>query len=195
MVTSSNLNGHQTRSETLVLQYAGKATTIQIDLLLDLLEKMLISEGIANGLRRRLYSIAMETLQNLSTHVPDQLLDTINDLDINPYTIKFLFEGAHDKFKIETSNYVLRHNLDALMAKIDYINTLDEGAKKEYYNYLIKNLPFSEKGGAGLGLVDIARKSKKPLKYLIQDANSYYALVTLSVTIEAETVPVSIVNQ
>lgn len=179
----------------MVLQYSGKATTMQIDTLLELLEKMIINDGLPNSLRRRLYSVAMESLQNLSSHVPDQLLDTVSDTSINPMYIRFYFEGQNGKFRIETSNYLLRNNLDTLTKKLDYINSLDDIAKKEYYNYLIKNLPFSDKGGAGLGLVDIARKSKQPIRYKVVDTNAYYVLLTMTFTLEAHTVSEPLVTR
>lgn len=188
VTSSSSLNGYSPPTESMVLQYSGKATTMQIDTLLELLEKMIINDGLPNSLRRRLYCIAMESLQNLSSHVPDQVLDTVSDTTINPMYIRFYFEGYDGKFRIETSNYILRHNVDNLTKKLDYINTLDDIAKKEYYNYLIKNLPFSDKGGAGLGLVDIARKSKQPIRYKVVDTNAYYVLLTLTFTLDAETV-------
>ncbi len=180
--------------EAITLQFSGKATTMQIDALLDLLEKMLVNEGINNSLRRRIYSISMEALQNLNNHAPDQVLDAINEKTIDPAYIKFLFEGCDGKFRIETSNYILLNNIDPFIQKLDYINSLDELAKKEYYNYLIKNLPFSEKGGAGLGLVDIARKSKQPINYRVVGTNTYYSLVTLSVSLEAASVSVPFVT-
>lgn len=197
MISSSlfHLNHQQeNKQEVLSLQYSGRATTMQMDTLLDLLEKMLINEGLATSLRRRLYCIAMEALQNLSIHVPDQVITAIQDLDINPGFIKFNFQGADNNFRIETSNYILKSNLPTVLAKIDKINTLDEAEQKEFYNHLIKNLPFSEKGGAGLGLVDIARKSKLPLRYVVQEVNPYYSWFTLAVQVQSNAaVPVSAV--
>jgi hypothetical protein len=183
ILASGNQNG-LTKANQLTLQFSGKANTLQIDTLLDLFEKMLVNEGIGSGTRRRLYSIAMEALQNLNSHVPDQIITADLDNEINAAFIKFLFEGANASFRIETTNYVLKENLDHFLMKLDYINTLDEQAKKEYYNYLIKNLPFSEKGGAGLGLVDIARKSKHPIRYTVSDSGQYYAIVTLSIALD-----------
>lgn len=183
--------GKETKQEVLTLQYSGRATTMQIDTLLDLLEKMLIHEGIATSLRRRIYSIAMEALQNLSVHVPDQFLEAAPDVNINPGFIRFLFEGEDGQYRIETCNYVLKANLDTIIEKIEKINGLNEQEQKEYYNYLIKNLPFSEKGGAGLGLLDIARKSKQPLQYAVSGTNGHYALFTLSVGLNGN-IPVSV---
>ncbi len=50
---------------------------------------------------------------------------------------------------------------------MEQINNLDKDGLKDLYKEIIKNTTISEKGGAGLGFVDMARKSGQPLEYSI----------------------------
>ena len=62
---------------------------------------------------------------------------------------------------------------------IDNINSLDKDGLKELHKFKMRETAISEKGGAGLGFIDIARKTGNPLEYHFEpiDAdNSFFLL-------------------
>ena len=68
-------------------------------------------------------------------------------------------------YSIASGNAILTENVDALKSRIDHINSLDKEGLKDMYKQIMRNDDVSEKGGAGLGLLDMARKSGDQLSY------------------------------
>jgi hypothetical protein len=54
------------------------------------------------------------------------------------------------------------------------------------YKEIIKNTQISEKGGAGLGFVDMARKSGEKLEFTFSDMDAEYDFFCLKVNISRE---------
>jgi len=70
--------------------------------------------------------------------------------------------------------------------KLEKINSLDKEGLKELYKAIIKNTTISEKGGAGLGFVDMARKSGTKLEYEFPEMSTDYAFFCLKVNVSRE---------
>ncbi len=69
-----------------------------------------------------------------------------------------------------------------LKDKLDQINSLDKDGLKTLYKDIIKSgSGLTDKGGAGLGFVDMARKSGQKLEYGFEslgDGHSFFSLKT-----------------
>jgi hypothetical protein len=64
---------------------------------------------------------------------------------------------------------------------LETINKLDKDGLKALHQEQMKKGKLSERGGAGLGFIDIARKSGRPLAYNfkpITDQTSFFILTT-----------------
>ncbi len=72
---------------------------------------------------------------------------------------------------IDGSNYVSSINLidvseiDRLKEKLTLVNTLEKDKLKALYLEVLNNTEISTKGGAGLGLIEIARRTGRPLGF------------------------------
>ncbi|MFN3315310.1 MAG: DUF6272 family protein, partial [Raineya sp.] len=67
--------------------------------------------------------------------------------------------------------------------KIDYINSLNKDELREYHRKMLDNDNFSEKGTAGLGFIDIARKTDGNIRYEFHHLDNDLAFFTLKVEI------------
>ena len=79
---------------------------------------------------------------------------------------------------------ILNENIPALREMIDNINILDKDGLKELHKFKMRENAISEKGGAGLGFIDIARKTGNPLEYHFEpiDAVSSFFLLKSRIT-------------
>lgn len=75
----------------------------------------------------------------------------------------FHFKKLNNAFVINSINLVKKRNVADLQSKIDAVNGLDSEALREAYKACLRDEGFNEKGGAGLGLFEIARKSGKKI--------------------------------
>ena len=89
-----------------------------------------------------------------------------------------------DKIMVLTGNYIPKRSTGELEQKLILVNELDQKELKELYQQRLLNNNISEKGTAGLGIIDIARKSKNELGYEFIEVNDEYSFFCLRIVIE-----------
>jgi hypothetical protein len=129
---------------------------------------------------RRVYHVMVETLQNLSRH-SDELAD---EGDIGRGM--FMIGKKGTSYYIITSNKVSSSKKEALEKALIQINTSSKEELKEMYKKQIKEGRISEKGGAGLGLIDIARKTTGKHDYQFIPFNDGNFMFILNVVINTK---------
>jgi glucose-6-phosphate-specific signal transduction histidine kinase len=144
--------------QNLILVYEGEFTQEITKSVLSMAERNLDSIGEEQNTKRKVFNVMVECLQNICKHA-DGMKKEIERRAI------FMIGMENDSYMITSGNYIVNENIEGLEAKLHQINNLDKEGLKNLYKDLIKNGELSEKGGAGLGFVDIARKSGQKLEY------------------------------
>jgi hypothetical protein len=85
-------------------------------------------------------------------------------------------------FHVITRNLVENGKVSALEERLDTINSKHSEELNQFYIECSRSDEFSSKG-AGLGLIDIARKSKNPLDYTFTKKNEAYSSYMLHIKI------------
>ena len=67
--------------------------------------------------------------------------------------------------------------------KLEDINAMGKEELKEFYKNVLNNGQMSEKGGGGLGMIDIARKSGQKLDYGFMPFDDNHSFFSLNVNI------------
>ncbi len=121
------------------------------------------SEGTT--IRRRVYFIMVEGLQNITRHQ-----DKTANKDVDKKSI-FVVQNRNQRYYITTGNIIKNKHIDSLRNKLNKINQLDKKELKKYYKETLYSGDLSDKGGAGLGLIEMARKSGNKLHYRFKKVN------------------------
>ncbi len=122
-------------------------------------------------INRKISFLLVESFQNILRHGVNE--DVASE-ELNNGL--FCFRNIKDAYIINSINTVRNDEIDQLRSTVEYINSLDSSSlKKEYLKQLQSN-EFSEKGGAGLGLIEIARKSGQKLNYQIEKISEELSL-------------------
>ena len=168
--------------EDVFFAYAGNITSGQINLILEEIEEKFVSlESTNTKVRKKVYNIMVESLQNLFHHsdeIPEHLVEILGQR----YGM-IVIKRKDDDFTIVSGNFVTTHNKNFLTEKIEKINSLSSDELKEMYKYILNYQKMSAKGGGGLGLIDIARKSENKLGYKFYPFNADYYFYTLDIFI------------
>lgn len=126
-------------------------------------------------IQKRIYYIMVEGIQNISRH-QDEANDTVDE-----YPGIFAIQKQDDYYYITTGNLVLNEKIESLKDRINQINSLDAEELKKLHKEILRTNAISDKGGAGLGLIEMAQKSGNKLISsfeLINDKYSYFYLQT-----------------
>jgi len=170
---------HQSmKTNNVVLVYEGDFTQTTTKSILSMAERNLESSGEESGIKKRIFNVMVEALQNIVKHS-----DEIQEGENKHHAAIFLIGNEQCRYSIMSGNPIRNENIPTLRKSLEKINGLDKEGLKELYKEIIKNTTISEKGGAGLGFVDMARKSGEKLEWSFVDVDSEFSFFCLKVNI------------
>ena len=165
-----------------LLAYKGSITSDLISNVLEVVEAKLedLSEG--SKVRKKVYNVLVESLQNLFHHV-EELPNNMHDKFDPKFGMLVVSKVTNNVYKISTGNFINTEKVKTLKDKIDKINSLSLDELKDMYKFILNHQKLSAKGGGGLGLVDIARKTGSKLEYSFENYNNDYYFFNLEIVI------------
>jgi len=166
------------RAHEINLVYEGKVTHQITKAFIALAEAQMEEDEEATRVQRTVFHVMVESLQNISRHADEyETGETV-------YSGKgiFMVSNTEDSYCITTGNAINNEKISGLKEMLIQINGLDDQNLKTLYMKQMKEGRLSEKGGAGLGFIDIRRKTGEQLDYHflpISDSVSFFLLTTL----------------
>jgi len=169
--------------DNIILYYKGNVDSDVINHVLDSVEEKMVAVDENPKLRKKVYNVLVESLQNLYHHV-DRVPVDFED-QVEKYGL-LVVRKVQDGYKIVTGNFVSSENIEKLEEKIKRINRSTHEEIKELYKFILNHQRISAKGGGGLGLVDIARKTGNKLDYAFIKYNDNYSFFYLDILVNEE---------
>jgi Family of unknown function (DUF6272) len=156
--------------EEILLVHKGDFSHESILTILNIIQKNLREEVKKSGAFRKIYHILVELIQNIGRHCykEDGIKEGI-----------FLLGKKSDGFVINTGNFIETSKVEGLKEKLDSLTGYDMAELKALYRKTLVEGRLSEKGGAGIGMIDIFKTSKEPMQYKftrIDDKKTFYAV-------------------
>ncbi|MBT4775642.1 MAG: hypothetical protein HOH13_06735 [Crocinitomicaceae bacterium] len=137
-------------------------------------EAMIVAED-KKGTVKRMFSILVEGLQNIRLHGE-------KDEDGNQASFLIIAQDE-DAYLVTLANLVLITNKPVIEERLSEINSFDEKQVKSLYMEVLTNGIISNKGGAGLGFITMAMKSKNKLNFSIEPINDNLACFCIELKI------------
>ena len=169
--------------QKLILVYEGDFTQETTKSILSMAERNLDSSGEDSGIKRKVFNVMVEALQNIVKHSSEQNLQAGSLISKSAI---FMISKDENRYCVMTGNPIAKGNVAELTANLNDLNGKDKEGLKEMYKDIIKNTQISEKGGAGLGFVDMARKSGEKLEFTFANMDAGYDFFCLKVKISRE---------
>ncbi|MBQ9470378.1 MAG: SiaB family protein kinase [Bacteroidales bacterium] len=163
--------------ETLVAFNGAMSSNVIADTL-GLVESKMDEAMAPSAQRKRLYNVLVECLQNLYHHADIPMPD-------GSKRGSFVLSKNAQGFLMSIGNMVEMSRQQVLISKLDKLNSLSKDELKELYKSILNNQTFSEKGGGGLGLVDIARRTGNPISYQFVDYDGSVLFFRMNVQINS----------
>lgn len=170
-------------SQKLILVYDGDFTQETTKSILSMAERNLDSSGEDSGTKRKVFNVMVEALQNIVKHSSEQGLQAGSLVSKSAI---FMISKDDKRYCVMTGNPIPKSKVAGLTKNLEDLNSKDKEGLKEMYKDIIKNTQISEKGGAGLGFVDMARKSGEKLEFSFSSMDADYDFFCLKVNISRE---------
>lgn len=163
----------------ILLSFKGDITSELLTSILQIMENKMENFQEDTKTKKKVYNVLVECLQNLYHHMDDA---TDGNGDKNRTAI-FMISKEEGSYNVITGNYILNENIYGLKTRLDEVNALSKEQLKDYYKSVLNNGEMSLKGGGGLGMIDIARKTGEKLAYNFLDIDKKVSFFTLVIKI------------
>lgn len=147
---------------SIIIDFEGVVSFHTISNILPKLKDSLEAMGEKVNTYKRLLTITIELLENCYRYIDSKFILKAYQSDYPSY---LKIKKQENNYLVETGNTMLSEDVDALTAKLDLVNSLDETGLRELYKQTISNGQFSAVGGAGLGFIEISKASGEKLKF------------------------------
>ncbi len=111
-------------------------------------------------LRNKLSFLMIESFQNISRYA-----DNNETPELDETSEFFMTRNIGDTFYVISANLIDNDKIPMVKEKLDRVNTLDKSELNKLYREVLTNKQINEKGGAGLGFIEMVRKTKGKLPY------------------------------
>jgi len=165
------------RNNNVKLIYEGEISHDIIKAFTVLTENDLKAKKEANPTQKKVFNIMVECLQNISKHA-----DSLEDISPKNGRGILLVSETDKNYQITTGNVLKTEYVEAIKTNIDNVNHLSKEELRDLFKKKLSSGRLSDKGGAGLGFIDIRRKSNNKLEYdfsKISDDKVFYILNTV----------------
>ena len=145
-----------TNSKEMVL-HVGELDQNQVNTISTIVENQMGNMGLAKGIVKKIFNIAIETLQNICFHS-----EKVNGTKEMTY---FIIGKHNNDFTTYSGNVLQKSAAESLVKRLERVKNLNDADLKKEYLDVLSNGELSKKGGAGLGFITIALKSNNNIEF------------------------------
>ena len=154
-----------------IMQHCGIFSEDLIISLAESSEELMISFNEKKDLIRRMFSILIEGLANIRKHGESNSEGIQNGI--------LIFAKYPNGYKILLGNLIQNSLINQMVHLLDHLNSLTESEIKARFTDVWSKSSLANKGGAGLGCINIKMKSKSKLNYEFYPINKDYSLFSI----------------
>ena len=160
-----------------MVTYHGEFTFESINNLLNYARRDFQIRNVSRRTYKKVYAVLVEALENILRHGIEKEHDKRTADGV------FILYRTDDGFTIRTGNLILNEEVDKLRSEIEEVSEKNIDQLKEAYREQLRNGSISRKGGAGIGLIDMAIKANKNLSFNIFKADDNTSFFELTIQI------------
>ena len=170
----------QLPAKEIILAYEGELTHQVMKAFTQLVHERLEGENEDKSVRRLLCHVLVECLQNINRHAEIESTHNVNNI---PGRGALLIFKTENQYSVVTANLISKNQVEHLKNLLEEINPLSEMELNQKYKLQLMEGKLSSKGGAGLGFIDIRRKTENRLEFKFIDKNEEISTFLFNVLI------------
>ena len=160
--------------DDIILSYKGEFNSELVNSILALTYRDNNIRQTKDLIKNRLFSVIVESLQNVYKHgVQDEEKDVMGI---------FLVRKTDSSYCLYTGNFIDGGEVEDLKIKIEQVKKADSKELIQLQKNALKNNKLSKKSGAGIGLIEISKKSSH-LEYQFNEVDNEKSFFSLEAEI------------
>lgn len=166
--------------------YSGPIAQAGIEGISYTIRRNLEFEETANAEAQAIFSIFVEQVQNVLNYSAEKLSGSREPDEELRVGIVVIGRQEDGSYFIYCGNKIYNSDILPLKEKIETIRNLDKDELKALYRERRRMEPEPGCKGAGLGLIEIARKAGKPIEYSFADIDDAYSFFSIKVIVRRQ---------
>lgn len=164
-----------------IMNFTGPFSQGIIEEIGDALRNYLETKVRSRGCTYKVFSLFIEQTQNIKNYAHG-LADHREQEDVLMSGIVNI--GVKDNvYYVTSGNYVKKADTAALKERVKRIQGYSREELAQVYKEKLRTINIEEESGSGIGLLDMARKSKQKISYDFEEVNADYDFFTLTIKI------------
>ncbi|SDG73442.1 SiaB family protein kinase [Roseospirillum parvum] len=132
-------------------------------------KKMALEETDAN-VAKRVFSVFVEQAQNVIRYSADRVEGETAQSALSGQRVEFssglvAVANSENGFSVVCGNVIDAAHVERLRTRLDQLAAMDKNEIRSYYKEKLRAGPDEDSKGASLGLIEIARRSTRPIRY------------------------------
>jgi len=167
--------------DKLSFAYMGALSNHMVVSSINLIEQNLANDSSFKKLRHKLSFLMIESFQNILRYGDEPI-----NKDFKYRKEMFITRNIGGTFYIGSCNLIENHKVDFVNNKLKEVNLLNSGDLDLLYRKILTNNRFTEAGGAGLGFIEMARKTRQKLQFDFEAIDNDYSYFYLLIKVNSE---------
>ncbi len=164
----------------IIHKFSGSVTSEKITETLNSVENNLMKSDIKLYKRKKVFNVLLECVQNLYHHADTPPLSA--DVEIVPRFGTLVLSKDRTFYRISTGNFLRKERMKEVEERLKMVNSLSDEDIVLIYRDVLNNQQASP-NSAGLGLLDMVRKTGNKLEYYIYTQDDKYSFLSMDVYI------------
>jgi hypothetical protein len=166
--------------------YSGPIWANGIDGMAEMLTKRLEFDEMPLSASQSVFSIFVEQVNNMMMYSAEKEIKSTSAGETQEISKGVFILGVQDdQYFIRSGNVVSHTNAEILRNRIDHLNTLDKKELRQFYKeQMNKDDDNPESKGAGIGLIEIARRASSPIEYEFEPYGENLQYFTMYATVQ-----------
>ena len=149
-----------------------------------MLEQKMNMENASRTTILRVFSLVVEKMQNIIHYSDEKAIDDNSGDDIEkPLSFGIIAIGyEQERYFVLSGNLIAANKVERLRQRLLQIQRMSKDELKEYYREQRRKEPEIGSKGAGLGLIEIAKKASAPIEFdfiPVNEAMSFFSMKTI----------------
>ncbi|OUS34536.1 hypothetical protein A9Q94_15660 [Rhodobacterales bacterium 56_14_T64] len=167
------------RDQGIVFAYSGYVTEGILSGVGDALKHKLASEDADTKTMRSVFAVFVEQMQNIIRYSVERLppSDSKGGQDLS-YGILTIGRETED-YVVQAGNLILNDDVEKMRNRLSALRDMNRDELKNAYKEQLRSTARDMSEGAGIGLIEIARRASKPIEYdfmHVDDEHTFFAL-------------------
>jgi len=164
--------------EGVLFSFYGALSQSFVDFFLDSINKQFQYSRADKQISKALIIVAIEAVQNIINYTQEKI--TAHAAQCTSMGLVTLgYDKNKGTYYVNASNEIDPNDQERITEKIEYINALDETQKRKYLRQKLKSGEDMHQKGAGVGFIEMAKRSSHDLHYSFEqiDGRVYFNIL------------------